>query len=96
MRALISILLILSSAPALADVTHSIDARFGVAYVDDPNNPQSGLQALYEGRYTTTITHESDGGLRFRFDIGVEIGNFQSNRPSESLLRQSQRVRFFE
>lgn len=67
--------LLLASAPALADVSYSVGGRFGVAYREDPAHPGGQMMALYEGRYTTTYSHEADNGLRFRFDVSVVVGN---------------------
>jgi len=80
MRLFALILPLILSGPAFADVTHSIDARFGVSYRQDPSNPTGTARALYEGRYTTSFTHRSDGGLRFRFDLGIVVGNMDDTR----------------
>lgn len=75
-----ALLLGAGAVQAETTVIHAIEGRFGVSYNSDPNAPRGGLQPLYEGRYTTSFLHESDGGLRFRFDIGVVVGNIQSER----------------
>ena len=76
-------LLTLAIQPALAETTviHTVEGRFGVSYSSDPNTPRGGLQPLYEGSYTASFLHQADNGLRFRFDIGVVVGNIQSDRP---------------
>lgn len=72
--------------PAFADiesgtgVEHRVDGRFGVSIIDGPNGT-SGTQGLYEGRYTASFRHTADNGVRFRFDLGVAIGNFDSMDP---------------
>jgi len=73
--------LAVSAAPALAEVTitHSIEGRFGVSYVSSGDGT-GRTRPLYEGRYTTTFAHQADNGLRFRFDLGVVIGNMDSDR----------------
>ena len=72
---LIALALALASTPALADVSYSVGGRFGVSYREDPTRPGGQMMALYEGRYTTTYSHEADNGLRFRFDVSVVVGN---------------------
>lgn len=83
MRLFLILLSLLLASPVAADVTHSIEARFGVAYRSGPAGAPGRLQELYEGRYTSTFTHQSDNGLRFRFDLGVAAGNFEPNYPGE-------------
>lgn len=80
MRAILLALAISAAAPAAAEVTHSIEARFGVAYSADANNPQGRMHALYEGRYTSTFTHQADNGLLFRFEFGIIAGNLDPDR----------------
>ena len=69
------IALALASTPALADVSYSVGGRFGVSYREDPTRPGGQMMALYEGRYTTSYSHQADNGLRFRFDVSVVVGN---------------------
>ena len=84
-RSMRPILLALSltavAAPAAADVivTHHIEGRFGVAYTTDSSGA-SHSQPLYEGRYVTTFQHEYDNGLRFRFELGVALGDLPYDR----------------
>ena len=78
LTAILATLLTLS-APASAEIQHFIEYGFGVGYVRDPNlAPQGRVAPLYQGRYTARITHVTDGGLRFRFDLGVALGNTES------------------
>ena len=72
---LIALALALASTPALADVSYSVGGRFGVSYREDPTRPGGQMMALYEGRYTTSYSHQADNGLRFRFDVSVVVGN---------------------
>jgi hypothetical protein len=67
--------------PATADVTvtHRIEGRFGVSYVRDPNGSEH-VQSLYEGRYTTTFQHDFDNGVTFRFELGLALGNLDSDQ----------------
>ena len=83
MKKLLLAVTLMLSTPAVAEITTSIDARFGVGYRSDPSNAQSNLQSLYEGRFTTSITHQADNGLQFRFDLGVVIGNIDTPRPRD-------------
>ncbi|WP_417597948.1 hypothetical protein [Pararhodobacter oceanensis] len=94
MRSLLMALSVTLASPALADVTHHIDARFGVAYQSDPNSPNGRVQTLYQGRYTSTYTHRADNGLQFRFELGVEVGNFEPRRPSAMAPNASIGVQF--
>lgn len=89
MRRLLFVLPFLAASPGFADVTHAIDARFGVAYISDPTQGPGRMHTLYSGRYTSTFSHESDTGMMFRFELGVEVGNFDPDYPSERLLPQS-------
>jgi len=66
-------------AGAEVTVTHYIEGRFGVSYVSGGNGT-SRTQALYEGVYTTTFAHEADNGVRFRFELGISAGNFDSDQ----------------
>ena len=75
------------ATPSMADVTHSIETRFGVAYVSD--GAQSRTRGVYSGRYTSTFSHEADNGYTFRFEIELEVGNFSPNRRGEYYLRTS-------
>ena len=83
--------LMLFAAPAAAETTvvHSVEGRFGVSYVSDPNAPRGGMQSLYEGRYTASFRHQADNGLQFRFDIGVVVGNIPSDRRGHGLATPS-------
>ena len=97
MRNIALALLVSLPSPALADViqsvavTQSVDARFGVGYRQDAANPNGTARALYEGRYTTTFTYGTDSGLRFRFDLGVVVGNMDdTRRPRVPPLHQAQ------
>lgn len=82
---LIALALALASTPALADVSYSVGGRFGVSYREDPTRPGGQMMALYEGRYTTSYSHQADNGLRFRFDVSVVVGNIPTdNRPDIS------------
>lgn len=80
-------LLILSSVlfatvtSAQADMTHRYGGRFGVAYENGPTNPDGRTQALYEGFYSTQVTHQADNGLRFRFELDIVVGNINDPRP---------------
>ena len=82
MRRFLTAFLMVLATPALADVTHHIDARFGVSYRSDANAPNGRAQPLYQGRYTTTYTHRADNGMQFRFELGVVVGNFEPRRPA--------------
>ncbi len=73
--------------PSAADVTHSFDTRFGVAYVSDGS--QSQMRGLYSGRYTSTFSHEADSGYVFRFEIELEVGNFSPNAPGAHRIQAS-------
>lgn len=81
-----------SASPALAEVmvTHSVEGRFGVSYVSSGNGA-GRTQPLYEGRYTTTFAHQTDNGLRFRFDLGVIVGNIEADRSDRRAARPDQR-----
>lgn len=83
MRPLVLASSLLLAAPAVAEVTHSMSARFGVGYRADQMNPHGSFQSLYEGRYTSSFTHQADNGIRFRFDFEIEVGNFDSPRRGE-------------
>ncbi|MCB1406881.1 MAG: porin [Rhodobacteraceae bacterium] len=76
--ALVALLTMISSGQA--DVTHSMQARFGVTYRSNAQGPNGGLQGLYEGRFTSTFAHQADNGLRFRFEIEIESSNFEPYR----------------
>ncbi len=78
MRLLIPFLLLTTAAPAAAEVTHVVQGRFGVSYSSAAGGQ---TQPLYEGRYTTTFSHQSDNGLTFRFELGVALGNIDERRP---------------
>lgn len=83
MRLVALTLIALLPGAATAEVTHHIAGRFGVAYVADGQTGQSSLQSLYQGRYTMAIEHQADNGLRFRFELGIVTGNFDSeDRPA--------------
>lgn len=71
----------LVASPSFAEVTHSIETRFGVGYTSDPNQRHGQMQSLYSGRYTSAFSHQSDGGVLFRFELGIEVGNFEPRRP---------------
>jgi hypothetical protein len=80
MRLLLPLILLTLALPAQAEVTHTVEGRFGVAYRNDGTGAgQSG--ALYEGRYTASFAHRMDNGVRFRFDIGVVVTNFEGPAP---------------
>lgn len=68
------------SGPVLADVSHSIQGRFGVAYTQGPGATRGQAEPLFEGRYTTTFDHQADNGMRFRFELGVMFGNLDPDR----------------
>ena len=70
--------------PALADVSHSIQGRFGVAYTQGPGAAGGQAEPLFEGRYTTTFDHQADNGMRFRFELGVMFGNLDPDRRPQS------------
>jgi hypothetical protein len=72
-----------TTLPAMADVTHHFRGRFGVSYVPDPNGSGMRAQTFYDGSYTARFTHETDSGVRFRFDLGVVVSNFESPRPRQ-------------
>ncbi|MEZ5750997.1 MAG: hypothetical protein R3D60_03170 [Paracoccaceae bacterium] len=76
-------------APALADVSHSYGGRFGVSYQRDPNAAPGTTSVLYEGRYTTTFSHQTDNGLRFRFQVDLSVGNLAPRRPDDPSIRPS-------
>jgi hypothetical protein len=80
-----------AAVPALADVTHHFSGRFGVSYVPDPNGSGMRAQTLYEGSYTARFSHETDAGVRFRFDLGVVMSNFESRRPPQSMIDPDRR-----
>lgn len=87
-RVLVPVLALLCSAvPAMADVAHSYGGRFGVSYQRNPNAVPGTTVVLYEGRYSTTFTHQADNGLRFRFEIDLSVGNITPRRPSEPTVR---------
>lgn len=73
--------LILASTSAQAEISHRYGGRFGVAYVSDPNNPNGTSRPMYEGFYSTAITHQADNGLRFRFELDIIVGNIDDPRP---------------
>ena len=75
MTRLLALSLICLVTPAVAEVTHNVDGRFGVSYVNDASG--SSAVPLYEGRYTTTISHQADNGLRFRFELSIVAGNIE-------------------
>jgi len=77
---LVPILLIALPVPALADVSHAIEGRFGVAYSQGPGATRGQAEPLFEGRYTTTFDHQADNGMRFRFELGVMFGNLDPDR----------------
>ncbi len=82
MRPILTVLLFAATAlPAAAEVTitHNVEGRFGVSYVSGGNGT-SQTQPLYEGIYTTTFAHDFDNGMRFRFELGISAGNFDSDR----------------
>ena len=81
MRAILTALVLLTAAPATADVTYSVEGRFGVAYSHDAATGQTQARPMYEGRYTTTFSHQADNGVRFRFDLGIVVGNLDSVVP---------------
>lgn len=69
--------------PAGADISHSVEGRFGIAYSQGPGN-SGRAEPLFEGRYTTTIDHQADNGMRFRFELGVLFGNIDPDRVHHS------------
>lgn len=90
MRRLILTLPILFASPAVAEVTHSIQTRFGVGYVAHAGQSSGQAQPLYAGRYTSTFSQQSDSGLMFRFELQIDAGNFEPQNP----LMQSQTGRW--
>lgn len=69
---------LIGPVPALAQVQveHIFDYRFGVGFSrDEQAGPHTGAQPMYVGSYTARFHHQTDGGLRFRFDLGVAFGN---------------------
>lgn len=93
---ILSVLAFSLPLPAVAETTviHAIEGRFGVSYASDATGRQSGLQPLYEGRYTTSFLHQSDNGLQFRFDIGIIVGNMDPDRPGHGSRSADRTVRF--
>lgn len=84
MRFSLAALILCLATPAVAEMTHNYGGRLGVAYVSDPTRPNGQTRALYEGYYATTVTHETDGGLRFRFEFDIIVGNINDPRPLRS------------
>lgn len=79
--ALLSAILPLTLAgPVSADVSHSIEGRFGVAYSSGPGGIGGRAEPLFEGRYTTRLDHQADNGMRFRFELDVMFGNLDPDR----------------
>lgn len=74
-RRIAVVLLCLVTTPAMAEVTHRMEGRFGVGYTSDPAPGQPFAQPMYEGRYTMGIAHRADNGMIFRFELGVAVGN---------------------
>jgi hypothetical protein len=74
----------LCATPAMAEIDHFFDYRFGVSYSDAPGGVGGRGQALYEGRYTTRFSHQTDSGVRFRFDLTVAVGNITDRRPPDA------------
>ena len=87
LTAIFRILPAAARTPAAAEMTQTVETRFGVGYTSDPLQPRGGLQALYEGRYTASFDHQADNGVRFRFDLGIAIGNFDSQVPNPRPMR---------
>lgn len=71
------------SAAAQAEVTHHFSGRFGVSYTSGQNGAPGTSRPLYEGSYTARFSHQSDIGVRFRFDLGLTASNFESPRPAD-------------
>ncbi|GAB4267332.1 MAG: hypothetical protein Kow0013_17090 [Pararhodobacter sp.] len=72
-------ILVCLALPAGAEVSHRIEGRFGVGYSSEVNGGRA--RPIYEGLYSTRFDHRTDGGIRFRFDIGVVVSNFDSLSP---------------
>lgn len=89
MRPLLILLATSLATPALSDVTYTTQARFGVSYRADAQNPGGQTQALYEGRFVAHFSHETDSGVRFRFDLGVVATNYDANSPMRSRSNSS-------
>lgn len=70
----------LASTSAQAEISHRYGGRFGVAYVSDPTIPNGTSRALYEGFFSTSVTHQADNGLRFRFELDIIVGNIDDPR----------------
>lgn len=83
MRRFLFILPFLTANTGNAEVTYNIDTRFGVTYTSDSDQGSGRTQMRYSGRYTTTISHQSDSGVVFRFEFGIETGNFDQHGPAE-------------
>lgn len=81
LKPLIPVLILTSASPALGEVTHHFTGRFGVTFTSGQNGAPGTSQPLYEGTYTARFSHQTDMGIRFRFDLGVTMSNFDSPRP---------------
>lgn len=82
--ALVAGALALPSA-ALAEIDHFFDYRFGVSHADSGAGAGGArTHALYEGRYTTRLSHQTDSGVRFRFDLTIAVGNITDRHPPET------------
>ena len=73
----IPLCLAVTAMPAAAEVTYHVQGRFGVAYTSDQSGG-SQVRPLYEGSVTTSFSHELDTGIRFRFDVGVVVSNYDT------------------
>ncbi|WP_323034812.1 hypothetical protein [Pararhodobacter sp.] len=90
MRRLFLILPILAASPGFAEVTHSVEAQFGVAYSSNSNQTRGQTQTLYSGRYTSRFSHQSDSGVMFRFEVGADVGNFEPHHPAATMRARGQ------
>lgn len=59
-------------------INHAFEGRFGVAYSSD-----TGSEAISDLRYTMTLAHQTDNGVRFQFALSLELGNSGERWPRE-------------
>ena len=61
--------------PASAQVTYSLDSRFGVTYERDSNTGESRMRPGANALLTMRLNHQFDNGLRVQLALGIDAGN---------------------
>ncbi|MGY6534540.1 MAG: hypothetical protein ACXIVG_04260 [Pararhodobacter sp.] len=61
--------------PASAQVTYSLDSRFGVTYERDSTTGESRMRPGGNALLTMRLNHQFDNGLRVQLAVGIDAGN---------------------